>query len=439
MESARPPDRPASQAQHGDAEHAVSAGAATPQNPSFTTGRPPGSRSLLWAIVLGHAVKHVFASGFFILLPEIKASLALSNTGLGVFSTFRSVAGGVSNIPSGFFAERYTRRFSPMLAGILVFIGVFQIALARSVNIIDATIYASLTSMLFTAYHPPALGVLSRVYYDRRGLAISLHGTGASIGETLGPLLAGALLLVMSWRTVLEVGFIPLAVAALVLWLLTRRFPIESGSSTVGDYARGFAGLAASPQMLLVLAAAGAFAAAQSAVFTFLPVYVREDLAQSTLTVGVYVTLAQVVGIGAQPLMGYLLDRVGRWTVIVPALLGLSAALLTLYVAGEGPLFLLGLAVAGAFLFSTTALLVTAACDVGGDNVQATTVSIIYGGISAFTALGPLVSGFVADAFGVRSVFLYASAMAGLAAALGLAAGYARQRYGRGKAPMFVA
>ena len=436
MESMRPPDRPANQASPASADNAVSAGVAVSSNPLT---RAPGSRSLLWAIVLGHAVKHVFASGFFILLPEIKASFALSNTGLGAFSTFRGVAGGVSNIPAGFFAERYTKRFSPMLAGVLVFIGVFQFALARSVNIIDATIYASLTSMLFTAYHPPALGVLSRVYYDRRGLAISLHGTGASIGETLGPVLAGALLLVMSWRTVLEVGFIPLAVAALVLWLLTRKFRMESGSSTVTDYARGFAGLASSPQMLLVLATAGAFAAAQSAMFTFLPVYVREDLDKSTFTVGLYVTLAQVVGIGAQPLMGYLLDKVGRWTVIVPALFGLSGALLTLYAVGEGPLFLIGLAVAGAFLFSTTALLVTAACDVGGDNVQATTVSIIYGGISAFTALGPLASGFVADAFGVRSVFLYASAMAGLAAALGLAAAYVRRRYGRSRAPLLAA
>ena len=55
------------------------------------------------------------------------------------------------------------------------------------------------------------------------------------------------------------------------------------------------------------------------------------------------------------------------------------------------------LAVAGAFLFSTTAMLVAAACDMAGDGVQATTVSLVYSALALFTGLGPLIAGFVAD------------------------------------------
>ena len=37
-------------------------------------------------------------------------------------------------------------------------------------------------------YHPPALGALSRRFPDRRGFAVSLHGTGGIAGEVIGPI-----------------------------------------------------------------------------------------------------------------------------------------------------------------------------------------------------------------------------------------------------------
>ena len=306
-----------------------------------------------------------------------------------------------------------------MLVGLLVFIGIFQFAMARSVGLLDATIWASILAVLFTAWHPTAVGVLSQVFSDRRGLAIALHGTGASVGETLGPLIAGALLLAMSWQSVLQVAIVPALIAAFVVWLMTRNYEMESVPTSVRGYLRSSAGLLRTPQILAVLVVAGGFGAGQSAIFVFLPVYVREDLGQSTLTVGLYVALAQGVGIGAQPVMGYLLDRLGRRVVIVPALLLLGAALFGMYAAGEGPLFLVALAVAGAFLFSTTAMLVAAACDMAGDGVQATTVSLVYSALALFTGLGPLIAGLVADEFSVRAVFVYAGS---LAAASGLLA-----------------
>ena len=48
-------------------------------------------------------------------------------------------------------------------------------------------------------FHPPAVGALSRRFADRRAFAISLHGTGGSIGEALGPLTAAGLLGLLFW------------------------------------------------------------------------------------------------------------------------------------------------------------------------------------------------------------------------------------------------
>ena len=125
--------------------------------------------------------------------------------------------------------------------------------------------------------------------------------------------------------------------------------------------------------------------------------------------VGAYVSLSQGAGIASQPLMGYLSDRMGRKAVIVPSMVGLGLTLLALYVTASGILFVLTLAVTGVFLFSGLALVLAAASDMVEGEVQGTSVSLVFAASSLFAGLGPLFGGIVADAFEVRSIFLFAA------------------------------
>lgn len=386
------------------------------KNPEPSQGRG----SLLFVVASGHAMKHIFVAGLFVLMPEIKQTLGLSNAALGILGTSKSLAGGLANAPAGFIADRYRQYFSPTLAGLLVFLGIFQIALSRSVGLFDAAIYASVLSVIATAWHPPAIGALSHAFPEKRGLAISVHGTGASVGEALGPLIAGSLLLTLTWQSVLQLSAIPALVFALFVWLSTRKFKINSEKVSLEDYLTHSKRLLKNRQLLFILLVAGAFGGCQAAMFVFLPVYIREDLGKSTFTVGLWIAFSQGIGVITQPIMGYLLDRVGRRQVIVPALFSLSISLVVLYLSKDGYLFLISLGFAGAFLFSTTSLLVTAAVDVAGNEVQATTVSLVYSALAIFTALGPLAAGFLADEVSVRSVFLLAASLALIASILSL-------------------
>lgn len=404
-------------------------GLAEAQVPSWQRdGRtPPGATRLLVGVVAGHAIKHVFNSGFYVLLPEIKAALGLSNAAIGTLSTVRAITGGLANAPAGYLADRYAPHMAVMLAGIFVIIGLLQLALGSAVAYWQVVVLVSLINVLVTAWHPPAMGTLAKVFARRRGFAISLHGTGASVGEVVGPLLVGGLLLLVSWRTVLQGSVFPAVVAGLAVWYVTRAFPIARAATSVRSYVGDLRRLLATPRLLLVLTIAGGFAAAQAAVSTFLPVYVREDLGRSPWVVGVYLALAQVAGIGAQPVLGYLLDYHGRRAVITPSLFVLAGALGLLYVSGDGALFIVGLLVTGAFIFSMTAMLVTAASDVAGDAVQGTSVSLVFGAAALFTGLGALASGFVADAAGTRTVFLFAACCAGASAVLAATTRWSRR------------
>jgi MFS family permease len=147
----------------------------------------------------------------------------------------------------------------------------------------------------------------------------------------------------------------------------------------------------------------------------FLPIYMREDLGYSAWLAGVYISMAQVVGIGSQPLMGYLTDRIGYKRVLVPALVGF-AVLLALIPLADGKLQLaIVILLLGTFLFSLHAILIASAAEMAGEAMQATTVSLIYSA-SFVGALAPTIAGVLADAYGFKSTFLFASVLVAVSA-----------------------
>jgi len=383
----------------------------------FKNSSTQGRLRMLIILSVGHALKHIFNSGFYILLPEMKATLGLNNAAIGTISTVRNVVGGVANLPAGYTADRYSARFGQVLALAIIAVGITQFMIGRSANFPQLLIFSSLMLVAVSFWHPPAIGAISRIFSDRRGFAISIHGTGASIGEAVGPILAGALLALVSWRALAQWSLLPAILFAVVLWVALKPQTTPVPLVSFASYTKSFLRMLKDPKLLAILVIAAGFGAAQGVTFTFLPVYVREDLGQSPWVVGAYVSLAQVVGIIAQPIMGILSDNFGRKFVIIPSMIALGFGLLGLYIVGSGILFLVMLAATGAVLFSVMALILAAAGDLVTDEVQATAVSTLYLVVILFTGLSPVFAGFAADEYGVRSTFLIGS---GLALAAGI-------------------
>ncbi len=374
--------------------------------------------ALLIGTVGGHAVKHMFNSAFFLLLPEIKAGLGMSNAQVGSLSTLRNIASGLCNVPAGFAADRFAHRRAEILGLCLAGIGVFALVLGLATTYWVAVLGAVLMSMSISFWHPAAISWLSRQFASRRGFAIALHGTGGSVGEAVGPLLAGALVSVLSWRTVMQGSIVPAVLLGAGVWLALRSVAMgEVSSAGVKSYLRSARGTLANRRLLLILVFAGGFSGGQSIVLTFLPIYLREDIGVSSMTLGLYMAMAQVAGIGSQPLMGYLSDRLGRKAVLTPGLAALGLALLGVNLSPSGwPLVLVVLAM-GAFLFPMMSILLASAMDVVDTGVQATTVSFVFGASVIMSSFAPGAAGVVADAYGVKAAFLCGSGLV-LAAAL---------------------
>ena len=370
---------------------------------------------VLIAVVAGHAVKHVFNAGSMLILPELKASLGVSNTSIGLLTTTRSVFGGLINLPAGFVSDRYSGKWAAVLALTLIGVGVSMFLVGISTTFWMAVISMTLLSMAITFWHPPALAALSVRYPDKRGFAVAMHGTGGSIGEAVGPILTGFLIGFLAWQTVLQLSLIPAVLMGVGTYLLLKSIPSLSEETTTRRYFGGVRAALGNPRLLLVLATTACFSGAQIGIMSFLPIYAREDLQMSTTATGALVSLLQVAGIGSQPVLGYLSDMFGRRVVLAIGFAGLTLGTLELFTAADGPMFFAAVGFTGLFLFPMMAILLAAAMDVVGSQVQGTTVSFVFGVSIVLAAVSGWISGRVADLYGVEYVFLYAAAPAAVA------------------------
>ena len=277
-------------------------------------------------------------------------------------------------------------------------------------------------------FHPPAIASLSRKFPDKRGFAISLHGTGGSVGNLVGPLLTGALLagaivvpalgimiplgFSLDWREILKWGIIPAAIFAFLIFSMMRDIPTaDDGTKSSGDYFISLLSLLKKKMMLALVFLTALRSMGQSAIQAFLPLYLRSGiddggLGYSPFVVAMFISASQLAGIGAQPAMGYLSDKFGRKVVLVPALMALGLLYIALRFADPGPQLILVVLAMGSFQYSLHSIFIAAALDVSRGESQSTVVSLIYGA-GFFGVLSPLFAGFISDQWGMRNAFVY--------------------------------
>lgn len=376
-----------------------------------------GRNQLAVTVVLGHTVKHIYNSGLqSVILAVIKDDLNLTGTQFGLLATSQRVTSGTTTMVAGYLGDRFANRSGLMLMLSLGIMGVSYYLLGSAPSYWVLFAVMLLVGIGPSLYHPPAIASLSRKFPDRRGFAISLHGTGGSVGEVVGPVLTGGLisgtyLVAFHWRDVLHVSVFPALFFAVAVYLMMRNIPAAGAdTSSLREYGSSLVSLLRRRAMLSLVFVTALRSAGQYAVMGFLPVYLLEDLEYEKVVIGLFMSSAQVTGIVAQPLMGYLSDRFGRKIVLVPCTLVMGVLIMSLKFAEPGPqLFIVVLAM-GAFLYSLHTIYIAGAMDVAQGQAQSTVVSLIYGA-SFIGAFSPWVAGWVADQWGNSSSFIYGGAL----------------------------
>ncbi|HWP56722.1 MAG TPA: MFS transporter [Candidatus Acidoferrales bacterium] len=365
----------------------------------------------------GHFAIHWFQQLFPVVLPSVKAGLGLSDVEAGALASARQLVQGTLDLPSGILADSLARRRALILASALVSMGAGYLFFGWMTVFAGALVGAGLIGLGTALWHPAAAAALSHRFPELRATALSIHGMGATVSDTLTPLVAGALLVGFSWNGFLGFQLLPAILVALVVWRgLLRVLPAAGASSGQPAQLRDLADLARNRVFLGLTAAKALMQMGRLVVLTFLPIYLQEHLNYSPFELGIYITLLHAMGTVSQPILGYLSDHFGRKAVMVPSFAAL--AILFFLLALVEPGLPLGLVVTAIGLFFYTLMNITfaAVMDVAGAKIQASS----YGLTSLLTEVvvmpTPMIAGLLIGIYGIRVSFMLAGVFLGLAA-----------------------
>lgn len=287
-------------------------------------------------------------------VPRVINDFAVSKSEIGLALTGLWAAYALLQFPSGLLSYRYGER-RVMLAA-LALGGIGSLLLAFSPNFSLLAAFAFFLGAGAGLYYTVGTTLLTRLFEERSGLAISVHGISVPLAGLVTPIGVTWIAVRWGWRLgVAATASLAFLVLLLALWRIPDRAP--QGES-LGQYAdlRTLARRALQPQLaftvLLAVIAYFTWQAFASFLPTFLIEYHGLSAQRASIAFGaVFVTTALTL-----PVIGGLSDRFGRDAllagcmlimagafglfVITSSLLGIIAAvaLLGLGTAWEGPL-----------------------------------------------------------------------------------------------------
>ena len=429
------------------------------------TGFRRGAAFIIGGLTSGHGVFHWIAQSFIVVLPEVR-DLLLGGSIIAATSiqTTREIASGVVALPGGVLTDALRRYWGWVMAVCMALFGVGWLLMAAagwqvpgsawlvasqtagagsasdSLNPLGYALLIigmAIVAVAASVWHLPAMAALSSHFSHRRASVLSFHGVGGNVGDVLGPALTGLLLVSMTWQSIITIyAAVPIFLAFLVFWAfrdIGHRAQAAAESQptiTMRSQVEETKLLVRNPRIWGITVVAGLRGMAYIGFVTVLPLYLADQLGltvdpeggifEGVFIRGSLIALLVLVGIFASPVMGYISDRFGRKTVLIPGMLFLAVVTLIMVPFSDNlAIMTVLLAALGMFLYSDQPILTAAAMDIVREGTAATTLGLLSTSRFILSAASPLLAGWL---YGIDYTYLfYYTAALYLAAAVILA------------------
>ena len=337
------------------------------------------------------------------------ASLVLAGVGIG------SMAGSV---PAGEILGRFGERLAMVISFVVLVVATAPLGFTDSVVLLLAfrIVFGMASAMLRLSRQT---FITRRVATLQRGRALSFVGGAFRMALLIGPFLGGVLVDVVGYRSTFLVAAVFAAAGLLPAWWSARSpMPLLPEAAEIGGRSLGMvAGLRqhwrrlmlAGPVPLLVMAV-------REGRFIVLPL-IADDLGLSATEVGGLVTVSTAADLLLFPLAGFLMDRFGRLTAMVPAFSLVIGGLVLLAIADSAS----AVVVSGVVMGIGNGLGAGTMLTLGSDLAPPDAAGPFLAGMSlmqgAGRIVGALLVGLVGDALGLGAAAMTFAIVMGLAIA----------------------
>ena len=365
----------------------------------------------LWLITIGHGLTHWYPATFYLLLPLIGNELGLSYSEIGLIMTCQYIASAVANVPGGIVVDTVGRK-GLLMAISLFWVGFPYLLISFTHSYAMLLVCIALVGFGNSLWHPTAIPTLGQRYPERKGLVLSLHGMGGNVGDAIAPIVIGSALAFFSWRQVVVMNVLPGLVVALLMFAFLGTIQLGA-KKTHGDgqslrqYMDGLKVLLRNRSLVLLSTGSSFRTMTQSALLTFLPVYLARDMGYSPFWVGACLFAVQAAGFAAAPVAGHLSDRMGRKQILVASMLSSAVVLVFMALAGGSPIFVALIAILGFFLYATRPVIQAWLLDITPKNMGGSSIGVLFGAQAVGGALGPYFGGMIADRYGLLATFYF--------------------------------
>jgi MFS family permease len=355
----------------------------------------PSRRRALLAASGAHAVHDGLTDLIYVLLPVWQAQFAISYAMIGLLRA------AYSGVMAGFqlLASRLARRWGRerMLIGGTALAGVAYLIAGMAGGLPLLLIALMLGGLGASTQHPLASSLVADAYEAGGGVkqALSQYNFAGDIGKTLIPGAVGLLLVVVSWQTsVMLIGLLGLAAAALLWWLLPSRATAGRAKA-----ARVSGGTGSIGGLRALLATGTLDSAVRMGFLTFLP-FLLKNKGAGTAGIGVALSLLFVGGAFGKLFCGYLGARVGMMkTVWATESLTSLCILLAVWLPLSGVMLMLPLL--GLALNGTSSVLYGVVPELAAAGRHEQAFAWFYTGTIGAGALSPVLFGRLGDVLGV--------------------------------------
>lgn len=348
---------------------------------------------------VAHLTEHLYVGINTVVLPVMASALGMSMAQAGFLVSARSLAAGLSNLPSGLLADLINRR-SLLLGLCLILLGLSSLLMSFAPDYWVLLSFMALGAVGAGSFHPQSLTILAAAYRDRRALALGVHDSSGNLGEVVAPLTIGALLTYIDWRSTLQIWAIPGLAVGLFYALLCSE--ITAAPSSRAQFKRSLWEDVITNRAVFAMFLISVFRAmGQTTLLAFLPLYLTLGLKLPVGTMGFYISLLFLFGGIAPSVSGWISDRIGRVPLMIWGSALSAASIVLLPILPHGIALGFGCAVVGAMLWALRPVIFAAAMEAAPPHLGGSLVGFIYTGNMGLSFVAPILTGFVADAYGL--------------------------------------
>jgi MFS family permease len=365
----------------------------------------------LLVMTVTHTLTHAFGQIHTALFPILKspAEFNLTYQQIGLIAAIPPLCQAVLSIPTGLLSDRFGSKKMVLLSMLVAAVGAVLASQSQSPFMLIVAI--SLLYVNTSIYHPAAYSFTTLLFRSEdRSKALGVHGAGGTLGMAIGPISVTVLLglLAFGWRQVYLFWFFPLILGTIATLRIKAEPQKELQNPREFDEPPEETSTLLTANLVLFLVFVGIRMMANGMVSSFLTLFLVEVKGVADYWASLVLGGNYLMGLIAAPLGGFLAARYGekKWLQVVLSLSYISLAV-ALFVPNTS-LFIVLYLLNGFFNFLGMAANSAIMASLSPSRQRGLGYALFFLPGSIMGAVAPIVAAFIAEVYGLTSIF-YAS------------------------------